>query len=213
MRYQAVADIDPFWVGETPQAVEFDITDETNSVVELPPGTLVSAELYAPRTVTDPAELGAVLDLEESTVTVTWPELVGPFAVGGVYTLRLRLTIEGRANYLTAYIPVLAFDGWLTPDEARQWWPGAPDDVPLLMMLLHNAREAIEAVALARYLTPAPSPEARNAQLLQARAIYTLGQTSPQEEVGMESLSVRVYPMDWNIRQLVRPKRVRPVAS
>jgi hypothetical protein len=45
------------------------------------------------------------------------------------------------------------------------------------------------------------------AQLLQARAIFQSVIANQQDSVGVEGFQVRVFPLDFTIRAMLRPKR------
>ena len=45
------------------------------------------------------------------------------------------------------------------------------------------------------------------AQKLQARALIRSTYTGRNDEAGLDALAVTVYPMDWTVKNLLRPKR------
>lgn len=102
---------------------------------------------------------------------------------------------------------------WLGVDseELPAVWPGALD-VPEegLALLLDAAREQCEAYA-PRLAPDAPVPARyRQAQALQARALWQAGQTDQGGEIGGAGYQLPTFPMDWAIKNLLRPK-TRPV--
>lgn len=51
----------------------------------------------------------------------------------------------------------------------------------------------------------------RKAQLLQARNVWNSSKASPQGDFDSGSYGLSSFPLDWQVRQLIRPKRGRPV--
>lgn len=112
---------------------------------------------------------------------------------------------------------------WWTPEEAAEAWPdqSAPDDAPSLERLLEVAYDVVlpyvqadlEAAGLAEDWTPDdPVPERiREAQLLQARAQWAFERTGGGDMIGADGMTVRVYPMGWQVKNLVRPDDGVPV--
>lgn len=104
---------------------------------------------------------------------------------------------------------------WYLIDQARADWPGAPEDDARLHDLLEVARGQVLAYAPALVDAeglPLPVPlRYQQAQLMQARNIWNAYQTDPNANTyGPEGFSVTVYPMDWSVKQMLRPKRAVP---
>jgi hypothetical protein len=188
-------------------AVDWDLFTALDAALVTPAGTVV--------TLPDPVPGGTVvsIDLDPS-----------PFDIRGLYQLTIRgitdMAPDPDTVVLTepAYVVVEGADGWLTLEWARMLWPDArtiPD--VSLWLVLESARIACTAYAPA---LPVPEVGAEavipanyvQAQVAQARAIWNLMQTSPQSDlIGYDQTAVRVYPLDYNIRQLLRPKSGKPV--
>jgi len=107
--------------------------------------------------------------------------------------------------------------GWITdPDDPRLavLWPGSEDYVQddgtsLLGFPLHNARIQCEAFAPA-LAEDAPVPENYvAAQVLQARALLRAGIVGDGDHNGIPGEGVVVFPMDWTVKNLLRPARAR----
>lgn len=98
---------------------------------------------------------------------------------------------------------------WHTPESAREQWLEAPDesDDPILAELLEVAREAVVAYAPELDDPLAVPTSYRLAQLMQARSVWNAQRTGT-EAVGPDGFAIRVYPLDKNIRQLLRPRQV-----
>lgn len=102
---------------------------------------------------------------------------------------------------------------WITLEEAREAWADAPlDDADLSRFL-----EAAEAQCVA-YMPATDElwePEARHIQalLLQARALWRSAKAGSGDTIGPDGFTVTVFPMDWNVKNLLRPKRGKPVIA
>lgn len=103
--------------------------------------------------------------------------------------------------------------GWLTDVdsvEIEQFWPDAPlEDAGTLVGMLASAQVQCEAFApdLGDVEIPA---NYKHAQVLQARALYRAGMAGVDNRIGMDGQAVTVFPMDWTVKALLRPKRGKP---
>ncbi|MFP7760907.1 hypothetical protein [Marisediminicola sp. LYQ85] len=103
--------------------------------------------------------------------------------------------------------------GWHTVESAADEWEDAPTNEDSLFALLESAREQCEAFA------PAIKPGAlipiryRQAQLMQARALWQSTQANASDEIGSDGFRVTVFPMDRTIKNLLRPKRGVPLVG
>lgn len=115
-----------------------------------------------------------------------------------------------------------AFDvvaGWLTVSEIRELWADAPADDFQLELILESARITCIEHSLMdddgtlrhwKQGDPVP-PDYLTAQRLQCVAIWRTTQASVSEDtIGFEQTAVRVWPMNNDIRNLLRRPR-RPV--
>lgn len=100
---------------------------------------------------------------------------------------------------------------WVTLETARGLWPDAPVDDDILTQYLTSAQ--IQCAEFAPALPDgAEIPESYVlANVMQARAIYRSLRTGNSDQMGADGFAVTVYPLDWNIRALLRPKRGKPV--
>lgn len=102
---------------------------------------------------------------------------------------------------------------WITdPDDPRLGvlWPGSVDQtVDDLAFVLNVARIECEefAPALAEDV-PVPDNWVA-AQIMQARALVRAGVVGAGDRMGVEE-GVTVFPLDWTVKQLLRPRRGRP---
>lgn len=191
------------WDGAPGASTSRGTVDATaTAVLESPAG----AELALPAAITTSAEDG------ERVVRVT---MRGPLTEAGMH--RLVVTVAGPAGARTLApirVPVEAPDGagWYTLEAARADWSSAPEDDARLFDLLETARGQVVAYAPppADPLEP-PPPAYRQAQLMQARNIWNAAQTDPSATTyGGEGFSAPVYPLDWSVRQMIRPRTPTP---
>jgi len=108
--------------------------------------------------------------------------------------------------------------GWVETDTDLTTWMDAPDDDLVLASYLMAAYE--QCLAFLPYtvdketgvrsaIVPDPVPERFVlAQLMQARALYRSGIAGSDDAIGPDGLSVTVFPMDWTVKNLLRPKTV-----
>lgn len=102
------------------------------------------------------------------------------------------------------------------PDTGSLIWPEAAD-IPrsLLSDLLFIARDSVEAFAPA---LPADTPAGkcpvayRHAQLMQTRNLWNATEVDSSGGFGGEDYTIRPMPLDWIIKQILRPKTAVPVA-
>lgn len=98
---------------------------------------------------------------------------------------------------------------WATPDDARKFWRDAPADEDVLSVYLGAARVAVEAFAPA---LPEDAEELPDnyllAQIMQARNTWNAGKASPSTgDFDGGGFGISAMPLDWQIKQLLRPQR------
>lgn len=101
----------------------------------------------------------------------------------------------------------------LNGDDERlpDLWPGAVDLTDTaLEMVLAAAREQCEAFAPATTAPDDPPVRYVLAQALQAKALARAGFVGADDQVGGYGEGVTVYPMDWQVKNLLRPRQGRP---
>lgn len=137
-------------------------------------------------------------------VTFTWPN--GVFATPGIYTLTITLIGAGLTTLEPLSVVVEADTGWLSLAAARSQWTEAPSEDEHLYRLLEVAKT--QCREFAPTITGRPPLHYVQAQLLQARALWASGKVSQGDQFGdAAGLSVTVFPMDWTVKNLLRPKR------
>lgn len=113
---------------------------------------------------------------------------------------------------------------WATPDVARKYWRDAPADDAVLVTYLSAARVACLAFA------PLPVIESAGGygadpyggygggeeipdnyllgQIMQARNIWNAGKASPSTgDFDGGGYGISTMPLDWQVKQLLRPQR------
>lgn len=150
-----------------------------------------------------------------------------PFPEGGLYLLRL--TLERAAADATEATPAIAAarqridavpivvqadDGWHTLPSARAEWKDAGRiSDRRLWVLLDIARTQVSDYAPQLLEGQLPPIAYREAQLMQARNLWNASRVDPSGSSGEDSFAVTPFPLDWTIKQLLRPKRARPVVA
>lgn len=106
--------------------------------------------------------------------------------------------------------------GWLTLDEAHDWWREAPDDDELLQMYLNGAAGQVLAYGPARIRDSIAAggdvpDNYRLAQLAQVKNVWNAVKMDPTGSIGDEGFAFRPFPMDSSVKNLIRPARAVPV--
>jgi len=113
----------------------------------------------------------------------------------------------------------MALIGWVDPTtDLLQDWADAPENPATLARYLRAAHvqcldflpHEIDPVAGELGPTiPNPVPDTYVlAQIMQARALYRSMLAGSGDAIGADGLSVTVFPMDWTVKNLLRPRRV-----
>jgi len=106
---------------------------------------------------------------------------------------------------------------WHDIESARdEWGDDAPFNDDVLTELLEVSK--LQIIAYAPTLPEPEDPEAeeviptnyRLGQLRQAQNLWTAGQVDSSGEIGDGSFAVRPHPLDWVIKQILRPRRGVP---
>lgn len=146
-------------------------------------------------------------DPDDPVVQVTLPKL----AQAGLVGVRVNLTAAGGRSdaFDLEPVPVQPVDGWHSIPSARAEWDGAKqlDDVRLFV-LLSTARDDCLSYAPSSAVLPRPSIAAREAQLLHARNRNAASRIDPASgDAGVDGYGTGPFPLDWAVKQLLRPKR------
>jgi hypothetical protein len=107
----------------------------------------------------------------------------------------------------------MAWVGWLVDgDQLEPYWPEWTGQA--------REAEAILSAAADQCAAFAPDPGGTQdvqvperfklAQVMQARALYRAGLVRQDNQIGVDGQTVTVFPMDWQVKALLRPK-TKPV--
>jgi hypothetical protein len=140
---------------------------------------------------------------------IEWPADV-VLDVAGVWTLTVTLVTsdDRRVRLSPVYLIVQAEDGWYTLDAAREDWADAPETDARLEQLLELARQQVIAYAPALAAGAAIPANYKAGQLMQARNLWNAGLVDPAtgQQGDDASFQLRPFPLDWMVRQVLRPK-------
>lgn len=183
--------------------------------VDLDPFTTVEVDLYDPNG-EQVLTAGFAAAIAEELIVVEWPAS-SPFEVAGIYSLRPTLRNDGAGHlerlpavYLVADIE----DGWHTLDSARDIWPDAPGYDSWLYELLDIAKQQVLDYAPALAEGVRPPKNYRLAQRMQARNLWNANKVDPASGgIGEDSFVVQPFPLDWMVKQVIRPKTAVPVVG
>lgn len=88
-------------------------------------------------------------------------------------------------------------------------WKDRPKDDAVLAVYLAGAHTQCVDYLGAEPQTPAANHKL--AEIYQARALQRAGWVGSGEQAGIDGFGVTVYPMDWNVKRLLRPEAARMV--
>lgn len=95
-------------------------------------------------------------------------------------------------------------DEWHNVLTARLEWAGAPERDGTLARLLDVAQEQVRAYAPMLLTMPVPE-RYRAAQLMQARNTFNASLTNGDQQTDMGGFVMTIRPLDWAVKQLIRP--------
>lgn len=171
--------------------------------------TAVTATLYKPDGTASTQTMTATIQSNHSVhVAHTWT--TSPFDSPGIWQIRFTFTATGTTIKSEPLRFVVELeDGWLTLEQTRQRWPDAPLELTYLYGILRSAKIQCIDYAPALGLTDPVPANYLQAQLMQTRAIYTSFIANQNDNIDGQ-FPVRVFPMDWNVKALLRPKTGMP---
>jgi len=199
----------PYWTGDVPsQSPEIEVTRE---------GLDTDLAAFNNVTFTLRGPAGQIIEdivggIEDGVIVFDWPT-VSLFDTIGIYTLHPVLTALLGYRETADPIPfvVQGVDGWHTLASARRDWPDAPDNDVWLWTVLAVARTAVEAFAPALAGDPLPPLHYRQGQMMQARNVWNAAKVDPSSGgLGEGEFVMRPFPLDWMVRQVLRPKTAIP---
>jgi hypothetical protein len=201
-----VIDLGALWVGDVPLSpTRADFVDEAGNNVQISEYASWAAYMLSP--------VGEVLGELEGTehgqhLEFTWPTTT-ILEIPGLHTIVISFFDANGVEVQCEpwKFVVQAIDGWLTLELARAQWADAPLDDVFLYQLLDTAKEQCLAYAPALELGAVVPARYIQAQLTQARALYQSTIANQADNVGIEGFTVRVFPLDFTIRAMLRPKK------
>lgn len=195
-----------YYIGDIPaEALVLDPPETIN----LDDYTTAEAVMVSPAGVstTIPA---SILD-DNEMIAVDLPNDASVFPVAGVHRLRVTLTDPAGYSQRIPDVPLVVQDidsEWHILDTIRAEWPDA-EHIPdaSLWDILEVAKGQIIAFA-PPLAEDAPIPvEWRTAQRVQSRNIWNAARVAPDGTTGQDDFVIRPFPLDWHVRQILRPKR------
>lgn len=189
-----------FFIGDTLHELEINVSEDM-LVNALSAAATIHLPGQAPVTAT------AAIDEDTETVTVSWPDDL-PLEIAGIGRAVIRLTYPDASRTVAVQRFVIEeLSGWYTLYEMREDWEQSPTADYKAAELLTLARE--QCLEYAPLPESAGIPEAhRQAQLMQARNIWNSARVDPANAgIEGENFIIQPYPLDWMIKQILRPKR------
>ncbi len=194
------------WVGDVPLSpTRADFVDEVGNPVSISDYAAWVATMYSPTNV----QLGQLTGTEHGQhLEFTWPE-ESILETSGVYTIVINFTDAlGVSVQCEPFLFIVQErNGWLTLEMARSQWSDAPLDDVFLAQILDAAKLQCVAYAPVLAVDALVPVNYLHAQLMQARALYQSVVANQQDNIGVDGFQVRVFPLDFTIRALLRPKR------
>lgn len=117
------------------------------------------------------------------------------------------------------------FTQYTVEEAGTRWGPGAPDDGTLAQLLAVSWAQCVAYAPLPAVpdladlfesaLTGDETVEAipvghREAHYQQARNIWNASTKSPSGDFGPDGMTIAFHPLDWHVKQLLRPRRAVP---
>ncbi|WP_157001436.1 hypothetical protein [Agromyces laixinhei] len=195
-----------YYIGDIPSAA---IVLDPPETMTLPDFDTSAASIISPAGTSTPVP--SAPDAGLGVIIIDTPTDASLFPVEGIY--RLRVVLHSPAGYVERIpdVPLVVQDPdspWCTLDSIRDEWPDAEtiDDGPL-WRLLSLAREQVLAYA-PTLAEGDPVPERyREAQRVQARNVWNASRVAPDGGIGSDDFVIRPFPLDWHVKQIIRPKR------
>jgi len=191
---------EPFVI-EPPESLDLTLFDDADAVLVAPDGTTT--------------DLVATVDPDDGVVEVAQPAVTA-FTLEGIHRLRLTLTgTTARQRIPEVRMVVQDPDSeWLTLDAVREDWDDAEAIADAtLWNLLELAREQVIEFAPTLAEGAAVPLRYREGQRMQARNLATANRVDTSGGIGEGDFVIRPFPLDWHVKQILRPKRAVPVVG
>jgi hypothetical protein len=188
-------------------------------LIDLLPETIVPAQFTAASAVIiDPAGVSTATTATitvDGSIEVDWPA-TSVFTVEGIYRIRVTLT-SATASQRLPDVRIVAQDPdseWHTLDSIREDWPDGETipDATLYELLDVVRGQVLDFAPVLAVAAPVPA-RYRLAQRVQVRNTWNAAKVSPAGEFGGDEFVIRPFPLDWHVKQILRPKRGVPVVA
>lgn len=204
-----------YFVGDIPAEDMVVEPARNGEPVDLTPFNDVEVTLINP-TGTVVTTSGFLATIVSDTIVIEWPGetvLEDP----GMYRLNIVLghtTTGVRERITPVNVVVESDDGWVSLEGARAEWSDAPLEDDLLYVLLQVARGEVLEYAPVLAEGAAIPMNYRQGQLMQAQNRWNAKKVDPASGgIGGEGFIVRPFPLDWMVKQTLRPKNPVPVVA
>lgn len=192
--------------------------DKPAETLEVTP--LLDLELYTAATGvavrpdgTEAGPITATVDLDSIDISLAGITLDDP----GVWQLRITVAnADGSSSRRLAPVLIVVQDedsGWHTLETARSdEWVDAREmaDITLWRLLETAKGDVLEFAPVLAEGVPIPE-RYRAAQLMQARNRWNAALANPATgDGGLDGFTLTVFPLDWQVKQLLRPTRGVP---
>ena len=192
-----------YYVDDVP-AVPFTVEPPEN--IDVTAFTAATAALLVPTI--PPTSVALTAELVDDTIEIAQPA-ESAFTVAGIYRLRIRLTGTGGSQGIpdARFVVQDPDDEWHTLDSIRDEWQDADyiPDVTLWGLLVMAKLQIVEFAPRLEDDVPVPS-QYRDAQRIQARNIWNAAKVSPDGGIGTDDFVIRPLPLDWHVKQILRPR-------
>lgn len=201
--------IGPYRVGDTPTAVLRVEIERDGYDADLSVFSGVTVNLTRPTGYSTPVT--AAIDGATGDVLATLPLSHSLFTAGGIYSLDITLTSTEGYRESAPPVPFVVEQetGWHTLSSLRAEWADAPDDDVQAYRLLEIAKGACLDFLDVDEDAPTSSVKFawREAQRMQARNLWNAARVSSDGSYGDGVYAITPRPLDWAIKQLLRPNR------
>lgn len=201
-----VIDLGALWIGDVPVSpTRADFVDEAGNVVQISGYASWTAMMYSPTNTL----LGTLTGSGHGQhLEFTWPEET-ILTAEGIHTIIIKFfDTDGVVIQCEPWkFVVQKRASWLSLEQARAQWADAPLDDIFLYQILDSAKVQCIEYAPALAANAVIPLNYLQAQVMQARALYQSVIANQNDNVGIEGFAVRVFPLDFTIRALLRPKK------
>lgn len=201
-----VIDLGALWIGDVPVSpTRADFVDEAGNPVPVGEYASWTAVMYGPTNTL----LGSLAGSDHGNhLDFTWPDET-ILTAEGIHTIVIKFfDAEGVTVQCEPWkFVVQKRASWLSLEQARGQWADAPLDDVFLYQILDSAKTQCIEYAPALASNAVIPTNYLQAQVMQARALYQSVIANQNDNVGIEGFAVRVFPLDFTIRALLRPKK------